>query len=72
MPGGLAVSLPEACRLSDALAGQLRTKLALAPGADAAAARISELRAQLERIRDQVGLEPALTRATPPVDSSPG
>ncbi len=25
LPGGLAVSVPEACRLSDALAGQLRT-----------------------------------------------
>src|SRR5688572_32530840 len=34
----MAVSLPEACRLSDALAGQLRTALSLMPGADAAAA----------------------------------
>jgi hypothetical protein len=58
----LAVSLPEACRLSDALAGQLRTTLSLMPGADAAAARIKDLRAQLERVRDQVGLEPALAR----------
>ncbi len=55
-------SLPEACRLSDALAAQLRMKLALTPGADAAAARVRDLRAQLERIRDQVALEPALTR----------
>lgn len=55
-------SLPEACRLSDALASQLRAALALAPGADEAAARVKELRAQLERLRDQVGLEPALTR----------
>jgi hypothetical protein len=55
-------SLPEACRLSDALAAQLRMKLALSPGADAAASRVRDLRAQLERIRDQVGLEPALTR----------
>ena len=66
LPGGasgaLAVSLPEACRLSDALAGQLRTTLALMPGADAAAARIKDLRAQLERVRDQVGLEPAVAR----------
>ncbi len=37
-------------------------KLALTPGADAAASRVRDLRAQLERIRDQVGLEPALTR----------
>lgn len=62
LPGGLAVSLPEAGRLCDALTGQLRSRLALVPGADAQAARIRELRAQLERIRDQVGLEPALTR----------
>ena len=62
LPGGLAVSLPEACRLSDALAGQLRSKLSLVPGADAAAARIKELRAQLARLRDQVQLEPATVR----------
>ncbi|MGA8258022.1 MAG: hypothetical protein WB767_15740 [Nocardioides sp.] len=62
MPNGLAVSLPEACRLSDALAGQLRAKISLAPGAAEAAAHINDLRAQLERIRDQVGLEPALGR----------
>ncbi len=64
LPGGLAVSLPEAGRLCDALTGQLRSRLALVPGADAQAARIRELRAQFERIRDQVGLEPALTRDT--------
>ncbi|TWG97373.1 hypothetical protein L615_003600000390 [Nocardioides sp. J9] len=62
LPGGLAVSLPEACRLCDALTGQLRTRLALAPDAHRSAARIRDLRAQLERIRDQVGLEPATTR----------
>lgn len=62
LPGGLAVSLPEAGRLCDALTGQLRTRLALVPGADRSAARIRELRAQLERIRDQVGLEPANSR----------
>jgi len=62
LPGGLAVSLPEACRLSDALAGQLRSRLALVPGADASAARIKELRAQLVRVRDQVSLEPATVR----------
>jgi hypothetical protein len=59
---GLAVSLPEACRLSDALAGQLRTRLALVPGADASAARIKQLRAQLVRLQDQVALEPATVR----------
>ena len=62
LPGGLAVSLPEAGRLCDALTGQLRTRLALVPGADASAARIRDLRAQLERVRDQVGLEPAISR----------
>jgi hypothetical protein len=56
---GLSVSLPEACHLSDALAGQLRSKLALDPAADQAAARLRQLRAQLERLRDQVALEPA-------------
>lgn len=59
LPGGMAVSVPEACRLSDALAAQLRTALALVPGADASAARVKQLRAQLERLRDQVALEPA-------------
>ncbi len=58
----LAVSLPEACRLSDALAVQLRTALSLVPGADAGAARLKDLRAQLERLRDQVALEPANNR----------
>lgn len=62
LPGGLAVSLPEAGRLCDALTGQLRSRLALVPGADESAARIRALRAQLERIRDQVGLEPANSR----------
>ncbi|PUA79926.1 hypothetical protein [Nocardioides currus] len=59
---GLAVSLPEACRLSDALAGQIQQRLALIPGADASAARIKQLRANLERVRDQAELEPAATR----------
>lgn len=59
---GLALSLPEACRLSDALANQLRTRLALDPAADEYARRVKDLRAQLERLRDQVGLEPPQTR----------
>lgn len=62
MPGGLAVSLPEACRLNDALTGQLRTRLALEPGTARATARIRDLRAQLARIQDQVALEPDATR----------
>lgn len=59
---GAGASVPEACRLSDSLTSTLRTKLALTPGADAAAGRIKDLRAQLERIRDQVALEPAVGR----------
>ena len=62
IPGGLAVTVPEAGRLCDALTHQLRTRVALTPGADAAAADIRDLRAQFERIRDQVALEPVTTR----------
>jgi hypothetical protein len=61
--GALAVSLPEACRLSDALAGQLRQRLALDPAADENAARVKDLRASLDRLRDQVALEPDANRA---------
>lgn len=57
--GGLSVSLPEACRLSDALAAQLRVRLAFDPSGMVTADRIRQLRAQLERIREQTGLEPA-------------
>ena len=60
--GALAVSLPEACRLSDALAGQLRQRLSLDPAADANAARVKDLRASLDRLRDQVALEPDTSR----------
>ncbi len=60
--GALAVSLPEACRLSDALVGQLRQRLALDPAADANAARVKDLRAALDRLRDQVALEPEASR----------
>lgn len=62
MAAGLAVSLPEACRLSDALAGQLRARLRLDPAADESAMRVRDLRASVERIRDQVGLEPTVSR----------
>ncbi len=62
---GMNVSLPEACRLSDALASSLRGKLALDPNADEITARITTLKASLERLRDQVQLEPveAIVRA---------
>ena len=57
---GLAVSLPEACRLSDALvgpaAGPARARPVRAPRSPTGSA---QLRAQMERIRDQVDLEPA-------------
>ena len=59
---GLALSLPEACRLSDALASQLRTRLALDPAADAHARRVADLRVALDRLRDQVALEPVGSR----------
>lgn len=60
--GGLTVSLPEACRLSDALASQVRVKLALDPAADAQIARVKSARAAIERLRDQILLEPAGAR----------
>lgn len=59
---GLAVSLPEACRLSDALAASLRVRLGLDLSAAELTGRLRSLRAQLERIRDQVGLEPPGSR----------
>lgn len=62
---GLTVSLPEACRLSDAMAAQVRVRLALDPAADQMTARLRELRAQMERLRDQVSLEPAGLRTAP-------
>ena len=58
----LALSLPEACRLSDALLQQLRGRLALDPAADANARRLKDIRAQVERLRDQVALEPGGVR----------
>jgi hypothetical protein len=56
--GALAVSLPEAMRLSDALAASLRTRLSLDPTGADVTARLRQLRAQLERVRDLVGTEP--------------
>ncbi|MDE9365189.1 hypothetical protein PZ938_06185 [Luteipulveratus sp. YIM 133132] len=61
--GTLAVSLPEACALSDALAGSLRVRLAVDPDHADIAARLRDLRAQVERIRDLVDREPATARA---------
>jgi hypothetical protein len=56
--GALAVSLPEAMRLSDALVASLRTRLALDPSDAEVTGRLRQLRAQLERVRDLVSAEP--------------
>ena len=53
---GLAVSLPEACRLSDALLSQLRVRLGLDPSGAVTTDQIRRLRAQMERIREQIDL----------------
>ena len=50
----LAVSLPEACRLSDSLAASLRRALGLDGGAAGMEHRVRDLRASIERIRDLV------------------
>ena len=55
----LALSVPEACRLSDAVVGELRERLGLDPSGAQTNARVAALRAQLERLRDQTALEPA-------------
>jgi len=52
------VSLPEAGRLCDALVAQLRARLNTDPTATAVQIRLRDLRAQAERIRDQLKLEP--------------
>lgn len=54
----MAVSLPEAGKLCDALVAQLRTRLNTDPNAEQQLIRLRDLRAQLERIRDQIALEP--------------
>lgn len=55
---GLSLSLPEACRLSDSLVAALRVRLGLDLSGAEVTARTRALRAQLERIRDQVAGEP--------------
>jgi hypothetical protein len=54
----MSVSLPEAGQLCDALVAQLRTRLNTDPNAEQQQVRLRDLRAQVERIRDQVKLEP--------------
>ena len=60
--GALAVSLPEAMRLSDALAASLRARLSLDPADADVTSRLRQLRAQLERVRDLVAAEPQDSR----------
>jgi len=59
----LAVSLPEACRLSDALAASLRARLGIDPSQADIQARVRTLRASVERVRDLVDREPAQAHA---------
>jgi hypothetical protein len=61
-PAGMSVSVPEACRLSDALAGQLRLRLSLGLVELDLANHLRTLRAGLERIRDQLGQDSARSR----------
>jgi hypothetical protein len=59
----MAVSLPEACRLSDALAASLRARLGVDASEADATARLRQLRAAVERVRDLVDREPASAHA---------
>lgn len=61
--GALAVSLPEACRLSDALAASLRARLGIDASEADLRTRLQALRASVERVRDLVDREPAEARA---------
>lgn len=62
MPSGaesnLAVSLPEACRLSDAMSSSLRARLALETTGLDVSIRVKGIRESVERIRDQVSMMP--------------
>lgn len=56
------LSLPEACKLSDALTSQLRMRMQLDPTGSESLGRLRNLRASIERLRDQVALEPEASR----------
>lgn len=56
--GALALSLPEACRLSDAMTSSLRARLSLEPSGAEVGTRLKDVRETVERIRDQVGMTP--------------
>ncbi len=53
----LSLSVVEACRLSDALAAQLRNRLSFDPRASDDAMRVQALRASMERLRELVKQE---------------
>lgn len=55
---GFGVSLVDACRLSDALAAQLRARLSFDPRAAHSAQRVTALRAAMERLRALAEQEP--------------
>ena len=57
--GALGLSLPEACRLCDAMTSSLRARLSLEPSGAEVGTRLKDVRATIERIRDQVALAPA-------------
>jgi len=57
--GALALSLPEACRLCDAMTSSLRARLSLEPSGAEVGTRLKDVRETVERVRDQVGLVPA-------------
>ena len=56
--GALALSLPEACRLSDAMTSSLRARLSLEPSGAEVGTRLKDVRETVERVRDQIGLVP--------------
>jgi hypothetical protein len=63
--GGLNVTLPEACRMLEALANQLSSRFQLAPVPTEASARFAALLAQVDRIKDQSKLDaPEIRQAT--------
>jgi len=61
---GLSVSLPEACRLLEALVAQLASRYQFAQTTGEVSVRIQNLRAQVERIRQQAELDPPAIQAT--------
>ncbi len=56
--GALGLSLPEACRLCDAMTSALRARLSLEPSGAEVGTRVKDVRATIERIRDQIGMLP--------------